>query len=294
MDDLSGITEQVRLPLKIAIHPYYRDHRIGKQAVFPAVEAMSLLANAVKRFRPQRDISRIARARFEKLLPIPTDSRHIEAVCDLRTLENHDLTTGLLTRFKSKNTSMSRMVTHAMLTFPGIRSAVTHPPGNATLEDIIHRDRRHCIGLAAEKIYTQLVPFGRAYRNIKDELLVSRTGVYAIVRAPVHHGPLAPGGLGSPFPLDAAFHAACVWGQRYAGIVAYPVGIQSRSVHRPTQAGGFYQCHVIPGPSQRGGLVFDINIFDMAGTLFESVSGVSMRSLNRGRTRPPSWVLAAP
>jgi len=32
--------------------------------------------------------------------------------------------------------------------------------------------------------------------------------------------------LGSPFPLDAAMHAACVWGQRFGGIVPFLLALK--------------------------------------------------------------------
>jgi len=36
--------------------------------------------------------------------------------------------------------------------------------------------------------------------------------------------------LGSPFPLDAAMHAACVWGQRFGGIVPFSCCFEKRVI----------------------------------------------------------------
>ncbi len=58
--------------------------------------------------------------------------------------------------------------------------------------------------------------------------------------------PEAVGPLGSPFPFDAALHVACAWGQRYRGIVAFPVGFDRREIAVPTRAGETYRCRVVP------------------------------------------------
>ena len=93
----------------------------------------------------------------------------------------------------------------------------------------------------------------------------------ARVLAARHHTP--PGPLGSPFPLDAAFHTACAWGQRYAGVVAFPVGLDCRRVHRPTRPGDFYQAVVMPRRTTPELLVFDLALYDLDGGLCERVQG---------------------
>jgi len=46
--------------------------------------------------------------------------------------------------------------------------------------------------------------------------------------------------------LDAAVHAACCWGQRYAGIVAFPVGFAERIIYRKTKKEGKYMSKIAP------------------------------------------------
>ena len=97
--------------------------------------------------------------------------------------------------------------------------------------------------------------------------------------------------MGSPFPLDAAFHAACVWGQRYAQIVAFPIGIEKRLVFKPTQPGTTYLSRIIPVRKNPDLLTFDIWIYDQDGHLYEGAWGVQMRDVSAGRLKPPRWIL---
>jgi len=66
MEDISQVTETKRLPLAIEIRPYLGDHRFDGRAVFPAVEAMQLLARSCRSFRADIDTSTITGAAFHK------------------------------------------------------------------------------------------------------------------------------------------------------------------------------------------------------------------------------------
>jgi len=99
--------------------------------------------------------------------------------------------------------------------------------------------------------------------------------------------------LGSPFPLDAAFHAACVWGQRYAGLVGFPVGFALRRVFAPTRPGSIYIARVSPKKIHPDRFLADIWITDMDGALHEAVLDVVMKDVSGGRMEPPSWILSA-
>jgi hypothetical protein len=137
-------------------------------------------------------------------------------------------------------------------------------------------------------IYRELVPFGTAYQNIIGDLSVSPKGALAY---------LSGGGneadedlLGSPFPLDAAMHAACVWGQRFSGIVPFPTGFEKRIIYQKTKKGGAYLGRVVPVKVNHESLIFDAWIYDLDGIMYESISGIQMRDVSQGRLRPPEWI----
>jgi phosphopantetheinyl transferase len=96
--------------------------------------------------------------------------------------------------------------------------------------------------------------------------------------------------LGAPYPLDAAFHAACAWGQYAAHIVAFPVAIDHRKIVRPTRLDESYIARVLPRDVTGETLVYDIFIFDRRGNLCEVSTGVHMRDISGGRTHPPDWI----
>ena len=98
--------------------------------------------------------------------------------------------------------------------------------------------------------------------------------------------------LGSPFPLDATMHAACVWGQRFSGIVPFPVGVEKRIIYQKTKKGGAYLGRVVPVKVDYESLIFDALIYDLNGIMYESVSGIQMRDVSQGRLRPPPWIKA--
>jgi hypothetical protein len=130
-------------------------------------------------------------------------------------------------------------------------------------------------------IYRELVPFGTAYQNIVGDLSVSPEGALAYISG---------GGneanedlLGSPFPLDAAMHAACFWGQRFTNIVSFPVGFEKRIIYKKTKKGGVYLGRIVPVNVRQNSLIFDVWIYDSEGTICESVSGIQMRDVSQGR-----------
>ena len=144
-----------------------------------------------------------------------------------------------------------------------------------------------CIQISPDRIYDELVPFGRAYRNLCDKLIISPDGALAAIRSPE----IEPEGpLGSPFPLDAAFHAACVWAQRYSGVVAFPVGLDHRVVVSPACPGQRYFSRLVLIHTAADVLIFDIWIYDSGGRLCELAAGVRMRDVSGGRLQPPEWI----
>ena len=150
-----------------------------------------------------------------------------------------------------------------------------------------------CFEIPSQKIYRDLVPFGVSFQNVRNSLLVSGDGAIAWISAPQAFPGTDPTTaiLGSSFPLDASFHAACAWAQRYAGIVAFPVGIEKRILRKPTLPGSGYLGRILPVRTESHVLTFDIWIYDERGDLCEGTCGVSMRDVSAGRLKPPRWVI---
>jgi len=270
------------LPVDIPLRPYLRDHRFEGRAVYPAVEAMQILAATVKRCQPDIHGNRMTAVRFDKFLFLPSEAASIPALVEVFTHDNMDLTAALLTRTRLKKAAMSRIKTHATLSLSNLDHEVAElpPVPAASLSGT-------CIQISPDRIYDELVPFGRAYRNLCDKLIISPDGALAAIRSP----DIEPEGpLGSPFPLDAAFHAACVWAQRYSGVVAFPVGLDCRVVVSPACPGQKYFSRFVPILKAADGLIFDIWIYDTRGRLCELAVGVHMRDVSGGRLQPPGWI----
>lgn len=243
---------------------------------------MQLLADWGRRLRPGLEVRCIRRARFEKFLELPESGAQIEVFCDLADLTGGGLRAALLTRTQSGSAGITRFKTNARMDF----TAAAGPPPPA--------DADPGAALAGEgftvdppRIYSELVPFGPAFRNIVQPLVLDPRGALAVIQAPAPH---PAGSLGSSFVLDAAFHAACVWSQRFAGVVAFPVGVEERHVLEPTRPGGIYVSRVLPVDREHDTLMFDLWIQDTGGRWFEQVRGVRMRDVSGGRLKPPAWI----
>jgi phosphopantetheinyl transferase len=285
MEDFSRITESARLPLDIPIRPYLSDHCVDGQAVLPAVEAMEILAQAVQRFRPGTDVTALSGLQFDKFLYLAPEADRLSAFCDISVYENGDVNAVLTTRTPSKKAALSRVKTHAALIFP--RQA---PPMPTLALDLAASLEGVCFPVQADKIYPDLIPFGPSYRNVALLHLAGQSAI-AEIRTPVDEaGAERPHQLGSPFALDAAFHAACVWGQRFAGIVAFPVGMDRCRVYAPTRAGETYFAHVMHVRTDAGLLIFDLRMYDCDGSLYVACSGVRMKDVSGGKRLPPQWV----
>jgi hypothetical protein len=95
--------------------------------------------------------------------------------------------------------------------------------------------------------------------------------------------------LGSPFPLDAVMHLACVWGQRFAGIVTFPVGFEKRVIYQKTKKAEEYLGRIIPVSVTIEELIFDAWIYQ-EDVMCESIKGIKMKDVTRGRLSPPDWI----
>jgi len=295
MESLSKITNKIRLPIQVEIYPYLLDHRFEGKAVLPAVEAMQLLAVSTQKHLPGTDIRYIENAKFDKFFYIePYTSQDtapgtniVEAFNEIEMNENGGITAKLITKTRSKKAGITRVKEHAVMQFAGDK-----PDIKTFSLDTVSGQIKKGFNIPSDKLYKYLVPFGPAYHNISDTLFVSEKGAIGSIQAPK---PSATSNLkmplGSPFPLDAAFHAACAWGQRYLAIVGFPVGFDKRIVIQPTLPGNSYICLILPVNVTTDLLVFDIWLYDLNGILFEAVPGVQMRDVSAGRMKPPQWVI---
>jgi hypothetical protein len=181
---------------------------------------------------------------------------------------------------------MSRMLEHAYVEFDSAM-AEDHPV--TAIMNWNHLGGK-CISVPSETVYRDLVPFGKSYQNITGYLSLSPEG--AIAHLYGGEGEANEELIGSPFPLDASLHAACAWGQRYTGIVAFPVGFAKRLIYCKTKKEGNYICRIMPVDVSREPLIFDALIFDSDGLIYESVTGIQMRDISQGRLKPPDWIKA--
>ena len=283
MGEFSEIAGIRRQALNFPVFPCLRDHRFLGKAVFPAVEAMQVLAASTRKAFPDLDVRSVSEARFDKFLFIPPEAETISAVIELRQLPDGRIEARLITRTRAPKADITRTQFHVTLCFGklgGTDNPTESPSPDLTADEF---------EIASDRLYQELVPFGPAFQNIIDRVRLSESRAVAEVHAASHAASGGP--LGSPFPLDAAFHAACAWSQRYAGVVAFPVGLSHRRVLVPTQPGKIYLAVVKPVNPEPTLLVFDMALFDASGTLCESAAGVRMRDVSGGRLKPPGWVV---
>lgn len=285
MGDLSEIAWTDQQSVTIEVPPFWQDHRFQGRAVLPAVEAMQLLAGWAAQIRPGLRLTEMANARFDKFLALAPETSRLEAYCRLSGLADGRVRAALVTRTQAKSAAFTRVKEHVAVDFlpPGSPTPAPALDMAAALEGI-------CYSVEPTRIYQDLVPFGPAFRSIHEPLQLSADGALARLRTPDAAPGDACGPLGSPFPLDGAFHAACVWSQRYASIVAFPVGIARRRVYQSTQPGQSYVGRVVPVRRTPEELIFDIWILDQEGRIGEAALGVRMRDVSGGRLAPPAWI----
>ena len=282
MEELPLIIGKKRVPVRIPVPDYLRDHVFRDRAVFPAVEAMQLLARVAGAEHSGSGPVAIRDASFRKFLVIEPGAPAIDACIDIEPLEGGEITARLVTVMKSEKAAITRAVEHASITLTGVSANSTPPP-----PDLLAGIEGICRAIDSESIYRDLVPFKPAYHTVRS-LLVSDSGAIATIAGGAPEAPDDP--LGSPFPLDGSFHAACVWGQRHAGFVGFPVRIGLRTVRRKTAPWGTYFCRVMPVRAAADHLVFDLWIYESGGTVFEEIRGLEMRDVSGGTLLPPEWI----
>ena len=283
MANLSRQNIKSRFPFIIEIRPYLRDHFFEGKAIFPAVEALITLAQAVSSRYPQATLHMLNGAYFPRMLAIEPAGERQDVQIEIEASAG-GIRASLLTSLKIKNSIMSRTLEHARVTF--VQNMVLPEP--AMSFGTVRKMESECIHVPAVSIYRELIPFGLSYQNIIGDLAVSAQGALANISG--GSGEANDSFLGSPFALDATMHAACVWGQRFTDMVPFPVGFDQRIIYAPAKKGGSYLARIVPVDVRREPLIFDAWIFDQNGIICESISGLRMRDVTQGRMRPPQWI----
>lgn len=270
--------------MTISVRSRWKDHHFQGRPVLPAVEAMQVLAVSARSAHPGMNVGYITRARFPKFLKIDSGTGALNLIQTLTATENGGLCATLGTRVTRGTAGITRNIVHAEMHF----TSPVGPPPHFPL-DMAAAVEGLCDTIDPDIIYRELVPFGPSYRSICQPLVLSPAGALADVRASCASS-TDPQPLGSVFPLDGAFHAACVWGQRYAQVVAFPVGFESRCILMPTTPEETCFAHVVPVHVSARQLIFDIRLLDGQGRIREEVLGVDMRDVSRGSWQPPGWI----
>ncbi len=273
-----------RKPVTIPVKPWFRDHCFNGKVILPAVEIMEILASAVQVIRPDIHPRMLSNASFLKFLEIPEETTELSALIDYNEGDKGEICIRLLSRIHFKK--ITRIKEHAQVSF---LTRLQETTGRTATDQFPSSPPSNSI--AAERIYQELVPFGPAYHTLTGRLHLSDKGAWGYLQAPLlAEEKQIEKTLGSPFPLDGAMHAACVFGQCVVDFVPFPVGFSKRTIHNPTRAGKQYKTKIVPVSHSRDELVFDLSIFDAAGTLCETVKGLRMRDVSRGQIVPPDWL----
>ena len=285
MGNIPQVNHTDPTPVTITLHDHLADHHFMGTPVLPAVEAMEILAAEALAVDTIASVDLLSDAEFKKFLPLDPSRKMMKLQAQMHPTADGQLRATLVSRMRSPKAAITRTKDHAAMTM-GRTADDAYP----TPLDVAAAPEGICETVTPEKIYRELVPFGPAYRNITAPLWLSDDGALALIECPDLPCCSRTNHLGSPFALDAAFHAACVWGQHYAKVVAFPIAVDKRRILKPTVSNGTYYGRVIPIQTGSDVLVFDIWLLDRSGTIREIVQGVRMRDVSRGRLQPPRWI----
>ncbi len=288
MEEFPQIIAFTRIPIHIHVSSWMLDHCFEGRAVLPAVESMQMLATSTFGHMPGLAVDVMVDAVFLRFLPLPACGMVIEAVNVVQSFTDGTVSASLQTRLQKKN--VTRNLEHVSCRF----CLDSHKPivPIPEFESIIDSGS---FEVTPARLYGELIPFGAAFRNVHQKTVLSLKGATAGIRT----GRLKSTNRhlsGSPFLLDAAFHVACAWGQRYAGVVAFPVAIQQRYIFKPASPNGCFSAVAIPRSNtaiEKQGLCFDIWILDGEKRPVEAAIGVVMKDVSAGRMKVPGWIRAA-
>ncbi len=270
--------------LCIPVPPHFLDHAFEGRAILPAVEILEILAGFVHGRCPEIPVRTMEDALFPRFLVLDPGADALVARIEWQSLDDGRVKALLGTAVRSRSGAIGRLAVHGSVVF----GAGTVAETLAVVDRKPVRTDR--FGVPAERLYRDLIPFGPAYRNARDPIEIWEEGAEAVVQAPDWGNPRRL--LGSPFPLDAGLHVACAWCQRYGGTVALPLGFRNRRIVRPIAPGESCRVRIDAKGETAGSFLFDLRIRDSGNGVLESLSGVRMRDVSRGRLRPPSWIRA--
>jgi hypothetical protein len=272
----------VTLPVELPALPDIDDHRIGGKVTVPAVELLEILAQAITQHTGQLPLPLVMTdAVFPHFLP-KSEIERCKFDLTLNQVQE-DPAAGIRVTLASRiglAGGMRRARVHAAVTFGARLAPPSRPPDGLDCE----------IEVPAARLYQDLIPLGPRFRNLRGTLRLGRAGATGTVRSPEplrSHAPL----MGCPYLLDAAMHLACLWGQRYASMVAYPTGFATRSLTSPV-AHGERRCTVVPRIVEPRRLLCDLWLANEQGEICDRVTGLAMVPLASGAT-PPAWIALA-
>ncbi|HNY49862.1 MAG TPA: polyketide synthase dehydratase domain-containing protein [Smithella sp.] len=283
MESFPGLNQQKKYSLDIEICPYLRDHHLEGKTILPAVESLIVLARALQAHYPLRQVTYQQNAVFHRFLPIAPDVKNQPVIIKIESSDDADVSVSLWSLLKSKTGQISRELEHARVVFTNTGLPEFHPPPFP----VLRRLKGDCISLPSSAVYRDLVPFGAAYQNITGDLSVSREGALAYISG--GHCETDETLLGSPFPLDAAMHMACVWGQRFAGVVTFPVGFEKRIIYQKTKQGEEYLGRIVPAGISTKSFIVDAWIYQ-EDIICEFIRGIKMMDVTAGRMSAPEWI----
>jgi hypothetical protein len=284
MESLSQPVETIVIPSAIPVPVYLRDHHVGGLAVLPAVEALQNLARS-KPATWGADPCRQERAVFHHILEIHPGTAEIPVLHEHARYEDGRCLSQLTTLRSGTHLKFTRRMEHASIWFTPADQAAAEVDADPVASGM---PEEPTFSVSDSRLYDELVPFGPAYRNLRGEVLLTPDGISATVSG--GDFPEAEGPLGSPFPLDAAMHAACAWGQRYRNRVVFPIGFDRRDIFAPTRARETYLCRITPLPDAGAVLRFDVRLYGRDRRPVEMIRGLMMRDIFGGKLTPPAWV----
>lgn len=304
MDPFSILTGPEEKAIRIPVDPAWQDHHVRGRPVVPAVAAMAILGDYLAARFPQLCVHTLQDARFPKFLEIPSGSKRDAAFIDaVLHLSPHPADRTIKARLTTSrivgSAGIRRSFVHAEMRFavpspalpcitpdqaPSDPALSDHMPPDLIPIDVAGTLTGVCTVIDPKRLYGEQVPFGPAFQSVRH-LVISPDGALAKVKSPAGSA-LPSKTLGAGFPLDGAFHGACVWGQQYLGQVLFPIRIAKRVVFAPVHNDALYVARMIPVSAEPGTLVADIWLLDEAGKCREMALGVVMREAGLEALKP--------
>ena len=192
MGNLPQIEAIRKIPLTIHRQPYLMDHRFEGRTVYPAVEAMQMLASSTRECCPEANIRVIQNARFDKFLMMSEKQDVINVFHELCRRDDGMIESRLVTRTTSKKLAISRQKEHVAVCFASDPTPEPERPSGKTMRSLTG----DVFTVSSRDVYRKLVPFGPSYHNITGDLLITEQGAVADLAAPDCDAAIDP--LGSP------------------------------------------------------------------------------------------------